>query len=177
MLGIDYLSSVGHHTVFIFCVSDGQSIDSIPSSMCDHGHRAFSEVVRFTYCRLQKTRSAQSLPLVEKWEDFMLLNHSRFPPIEEKKLLAGSRIASALEKVGCVYLHNDFRKDARKYLEELARTVLSTVEARLDIGQGLSCFCPKIVFGGCLCPFHSFGQLLDSFMEMKEEVKKRKSVD
>ena len=107
----------------------------------------------------------------------MLLNHSRFPPIEEKKLLAGSRIASALEKVGCVYLRNEFRKDARKYLEELTSTVLSTVAARSDIGQGLSWFCPKIVFEGCLRPFHSFGQLLDSFIEMKEEVKKGKSVD
>ena len=60
-------------------------------------------------------------------------------------MLAGSRIGSALEKVRSVYLRKEFRKDARKFLEELTSTVLSTVTARSDFGRGLSCFCPEIV--------------------------------
>ena len=64
-------------------------------------------------------------------------NHSRFPPIEEKEFLAGSGIASALEKVGSVYLRNEFQKDARKFPEELTNTVLSTVAAPSDVGQRL----------------------------------------
>ena len=78
----------------------------------------------------------------------MLPKHSQFSPIEEKEFLAGSRIASALGKVGNVYLRNQFRKDARKFLKELISTALSTVAARSDVGQRLSCFCPEIVFGG-----------------------------
>ena len=72
----------------------------------------------------------------------MLPNQSLFPPTHEKEFLAGNWIASALESVGRCYLCNEFRKDARKFLGELTRTVLSTVAARPDVGQGLSCFHP-----------------------------------
>ena len=97
----------------------------------------------------------------------MLPNHSWFPPIEEKQFLAGRWIAIALEKRGGVYLHNEFQMDARKFLEELTSTVLSTVAARLDVGQGLSCFCPEIVVvKDDYTPFHLFGQPLDVLMEL-----------
>ena len=82
----------------------------------------------------------------------MLPNHSRFPPIEEKKFLAGSLIASALENVGSVCLRTEFRKDAWNFLGELISTVISTVAARSEVGQGLRCFCPKIVVGGMTKP-------------------------
>ena len=81
VLGIGYPSSVGHHAVFLFCVSDAHNFTANPSSVYDYGYRAFAELARFTFCLLQKIKSAQSLPLVEKWEDFRLPNHSRFPSV------------------------------------------------------------------------------------------------
>ena len=46
-------------------------------------------------------------------------------------------------------------------------TILSTVAARSQIGQGLSCFCPEIVIGGNnYSAFHLFGQLLDGLLEL-----------
>ena len=73
---------------------------------------------------------------------------SRFPPIEAKKFLAGRRNAGSLKKVDSVYLRNEIWKDARKFLDKLTSTVLSVVAARSDVGQGLCCFCPKIVVEG-----------------------------
>ena len=109
---------------------------------------AYGELARFTYCLLQKIKSVQSLPSVEKWEEFMLPNCSRFTPIE----FGGKSDASALEKVGSFYLRNEIRKDARKFLEDLTSTVLSTVPAPSDVGQGLSCFFHKIVVEGMTMP-------------------------
>ena len=86
-------------------------------------------------------------------------NHSRFPPIEEKQFLTGSRIPSALKKVGRFYFRNEFRKDAGNLLEELTSTVLSTAAVRSDVGQRLSCFCPETVVGGMT-------MLLNGLMEL-----------
>ena len=147
ILGVGNLSSVGHHAVFILCVSDAHKFTANPSSVFEDGYCAFGELARFTCCLLQNCKLAQSLPVVEKSEGFMLPNYSRFAPTEEKGYLEGSRTSSALEKVGSAYLRTGFRKDAPKFLEELKSTVLSTVAARSDVGQGLSCFCPKIVVG------------------------------
>ena len=96
----------------------------------------------------------------------MLTNDSRFPPIEEKEFLAGSRIASAMEKEDSVYLRNAFQKEARKFLEELTSTVLSTVAVQSEIGQRLSCFGPENMVGVDYAPFHLFGRLLDGFLEL-----------
>ena len=95
----------------------------------------------------------------------MLPNNSRLPPYEEKEFLAGSRINSALEKVGSVYFRNGFWKDV---FEELTSTVLSTAAARSDVGQGLSFFVPmlRLGMGVTLPPFHLFCQLLDGLMEL-----------
>ena len=144
---------MGHHAVFTFCVSDACNFTANPSSVCDYGYRAFGELAGFACWLLQKIKSAQSLPLVEKCEDLMLPNDSQIPPIEEKEFLPRSRVAGAREKVSNVYLRNEFRKDARNFLEELTSAVLSTVAARSDVGQGLSSFYPKIVVRGWLCPF------------------------
>ena len=55
---------------------------------------------------------------------------------------------AALDRVGSHYLQKEFRRDARRFLEDFVNCVLSTVAARSVIGQGLSCFCPAIVVGG-----------------------------
>ena len=78
----------------------------------------------------------------------MTPNHSKFAAIEKDRFLAGTRVLSALEKVGSPYLKREFRRDCRKFLEEFVNCVLSTVAARSAISQGISCFCPPVLIGG-----------------------------
>ena len=118
------------------------------STAADQGYHAFGELARFMYCLLQKIKKASSLPLVEQWEEYVVPNHSRFPAIDDKNSLNGTRVMAALGKVGSHYLQKEFRRDARRFLEDFVNCVLSTVAARSVIGQGLSCFCPAIVVGG-----------------------------
>ena len=74
------------------------------STAADQGYHAFGELARFVYCLLQKIEKASSLPLVEQWEEYVVPNHSRFPAIDEKDFLAGTRVVAALGKVGSHYL-------------------------------------------------------------------------
>ena len=62
VLGLGYLASVGHHAVFIFCVSDAHNFTANPSNVCDYGYHAFGELARFTYCLLQLVKSAIITP-------------------------------------------------------------------------------------------------------------------
>ena len=102
------------------------------------------------------------LPLVERCEEYMTPNHSRFAAIEEDRFQAGTRVLSALEDVGISYLKKEFRRDCRKFLEDFVNCVLSTVAARSTIGQGLSCFCPPVLIGGDdYAPLQLFDLLLD----------------
>ena len=59
----------------------------------DYGYHTFGELARFIYCLLQKNKQGQgsSLPLVEQWDEYVLPNHSKFPPIADGELLAGTR--------------------------------------------------------------------------------------
>ena len=106
------------------------------------------------------------MPLVEQWEEYAVPTHSRFPAIDDKDFLAGARLIAALDKVGSHYLRTEFRRDARRFLEDFVNCVLSTVASRSVIGEGLSCFCPAIVFGGDdVAPFQLFNKLLDGLLE------------
>ena len=118
------------------------------STAADQGYHAFGELARFIYCLLQKIKKTSALPLVEQWEEYFVPNHSRFPAIDDKDFLVGTRVMVALGKVGSHYLQKKFRRDARRFLEDFVNCVLSTVAARSVIGQGLSCFCPAFVVGG-----------------------------
>ena len=103
---------------------------------------------------------------MEQWDEYVLPNHSKFPPISDGEFLAGTRVLAFLNKIGSSYLKRKFQRDARRFLEEFTTTVLSTVAARSKIGQGLSCFCPAIVIGGDdHAPFHLLGLLLDGLLE------------
>ena len=96
----------------------------------------------------------------------MLPNHLCFGAIEEKHFLEGTRLLSSLEKVNSSFLRKEFRKDCRRFLEDLVSTILSTVAAPSPGGQGLSCFCPKINFGGDdFSAIYLFGQLLEILIE------------
>ena len=120
----------------------------------------------FAYCLLQKIKKTSSLPLVEQWEEYVVPNQSRFPAIDEKDFLAGTRVITALGKVGSHYLQTEFRRDARHFLEDFVNCVLSTVASRSVLGQGLSCFCPAIVVGGDdVAPFQLFNKLIDGLLE------------
>ena len=134
------------------------------STAADQGFQAFGYLARFVYCLLQKIKKASSLPLVEQWEEHVVPNHSRFPAIDDKDFLAGTRVMVALDKVGSQYLLSEFRRDARGFLEEFVNCVLSTVASRSVRGQGLSCFCPAIVVGGDdVAPFQLFNKVLDGY--------------
>ena len=132
----------------------------------DQGYHAFGELARFVYCLLQKIKKASSLPLVEQCEEYVVPNHSRFPAIDDKSFLVGTRVMTALGKVGSHYLQTQFRRDARRFLQDFINCVLSTVAARSVIGQDLSCFCPAIVVGGDdVAPLQLFNKLLDGLLE------------
>ena len=136
-----------------------------PQSSADYGYYAFGEVSHFVYCLLQMIKQNSVRPLVEKWEEYMAPNHSRFAAIEEDRFLAGTRVLSALEKVGSSYLKKEFGRDCRKFLEDFVSCILSTVAARSAIGQGLSCFCPPVLIGGDdHAPFQLFDLLLDGLL-------------
>ena len=128
----------------------------------DYGYRAYGELSHFVYCLLQKIKAIGSLPVIEKWESYMLPNHSSFTAVEEDQFLVGTRVHAALEKLTSHYLKRELRSSARRFLEEFTSTVLSTVAARSKLGQGISCFCPEIIIGGDdHSAFFLFGQLLD----------------
>ena len=134
--------------------------------LVNYGYHTFGELARFIYCLLQKIKQGSSLPLVEQWDEYVLPNHSKFPPISDGEFLAGTRVLAALNKIGSSYLKREFQRDARRILEEFTTSVLSTVAARSKTGQGLSCFCPAIVIGGDdHAPFHLLGLLLDGLLE------------
>ena len=115
---------------------------------------------------LQKINKSESLPLVEKWEDYMLPSHSSFAAIDEEHFLVGTRIHAALEKMSSSYLRKEFQSNARRFLDEFCSTILSTVAARSKLGQGVSCFCPEIILGGDdHSAFFLHGQLLDGLVE------------
>ena len=96
----------------------------------------------------------------------MLPNHSCFAAIEEEHFLEGTRLLSSLEKLNSGFLRKEFRRDWRRFSEDLVSTIFSTVVARSPVGQGISCFCPEIVFGGDdYSAFYLFGQLLDGLLE------------
>ena len=106
------------------------------------------------------------MPLVEQWEEYVVPNHSRFPAIDDKDFLVGTRVMAALGKVDSHSLQKEFRRDACRFPEDFVNCVLSTVAARSVIGQGLGCFCPAIVVDGDdVAPLQLFNKLLDGLLE------------
>ena len=147
-------------------VSDNNNFVTQQPPRNDYGYRAYSELSHFLYCLLQKIKASGSLPVVEKWESYMLPNHSSFTAIEVQYFHVGTRVHSALEKMTSQYLKKEFRSSARRFLEDFASTVLSTVAARSKLGQGVSCFCPEVIVGGDdHSAFFLFEQLLEGLVE------------
>ena len=146
--------------------SDNNNFVAEQSPGSGYGYRAYGELSHFVYCILQKIKKSKSLPLIEKWEDYSLPNHSSFAAIDEEHFLVGTRIHAALEKMSSSYLRKEFRNNALRFLDEFCSTILSTVAARSKLGQGVSCLCPEIFLGGDdNSAFFLHGQLLDGLVE------------
>ena len=117
-------------------VSDNNNFVAQQPLRNDFGYRAYGELSHFVYCLLQKIKASRSLPVVERWEIYMLPNHSSFAAVDEEHFLVGTRVHAPLEKMTSQYLKKEFRSSARRFLEEFTSTVLSTVAARSRLGQG-----------------------------------------
>ena len=84
-----------------------------------------------------------------------------------RRAFLGTRLLSSLEKINSSFLQKKFRRNCRRFLEDLVSTILSTVAVRSPVGQGLSCFCPKIVIGSDdYSAFHIFEPLLDGLLDL-----------
>ena len=132
----------------ILFVSDNNNLVTQQPPRNDYGYRVYGELSHFVNCLLQRIKASGSLPVIEKWESYMLPNHSSFTAIEEENFLVGTRVHAALEKMTSQNLKKELRSSARRFLEEFTSTVLSTVAARSKLGQCVSCFCPEIIIGG-----------------------------
>ena len=146
-------------------ISDNNNFVTQQPSRNDYSYRAYGGLSLFVYRLLQKIKASGSLPVFEKWESYMLPNHSSFPGIEEEHFLVETRVHEALEKTTSQYLKKEFKNSARRFPEEFNSTVLSTVAARSKLGQGVSCFCPEIIIGGDdHSAFFLSGQLIDGLI-------------
>ena len=158
-------SSCSVHFVCVVLVA--HNFTELDSGRADYGYLAFGELSRLVYCLLQKVKLSSDLPVIDKWEAYMLPNHSCFGAIAEEHFLEGTRLLASLEKINSSFLSKEFRRDCRRFLEDLVSTILPTVAARLPIGQELSCFCPEIVIGGDdYSAFYLFEQLLNGLLEL-----------
>ena len=73
----------------------------------DYGYHTFVELARVIYCLLQKIKQGSSSPLVEQWDDSVLPNHSKCPPIADGEFLTGTRLLAALNEIGSSYLQQE----------------------------------------------------------------------
>ena len=81
-----------YHSLVIVCfVSVAHNFTELDSGRADYGYLAFGELSRFVYCLLQKVKRSNDLPVIEKWEAYMLPNNSRFGAIAEEHFLEGTR--------------------------------------------------------------------------------------
>ena len=64
-----------------------------------YGYRKGSRLSQFVYCIRQKIKKSELLPLVEKWENYMLPHHSTFVVIKVERFLVGARVHAAVEKM------------------------------------------------------------------------------
>ena len=135
-----------HQSLVIDCVVLlAHNFTELDSGRSDYGYLSFGEFSRFVYCLLQKVKRSSDLPVIDKWEAYMLPNHSCFQVTEEEHFLERTGLLSSLEKINSSFLRKDFSNDCRRFLEDFLSTILPTVAARSPVGQGLSCFGPEII--------------------------------
>ena len=165
-----------HSSVTVCVVLVAHNSTELDSGRADYGYLAFGKFSQFVFWLLaDKTdedetegkQTDKSLPVIKKWEAYMLPSHSCCEAIEDKRFPEGTRHLSFLENINSSFLRKEFRKHCRGFLKDLVSTILSTVAARSPVGQGLGYFCPEIIIGGDdYSAFHLFGQLLDGLLEL-----------
>ena len=115
---------------------------------------------------LQKIERTSSVHLVKQWEEYFFPNHLRFPAVDERDFLSGTRVMAVLDKMGSQHLRAEFHRGAHPFFKQFVNCVLSTVASRSVIGQGVSCFFSAIVVGGDdVVPFQLFSKLLEELLE------------
>ena len=70
---VQFSSSSVH---FVCVVLVAHNFTELGSGRADYGYLAFGELSRFVYCLLQKVKLSSELPLIVKWEAYMLANLS-----------------------------------------------------------------------------------------------------
>ena len=71
-----------------------------PQKATDCGYHSSGELARSTHWFLRKIKQGSSLPLVEQWEQYVLANHPKFPPISNEQFFSGTWVLAALNKIG-----------------------------------------------------------------------------
>ena len=138
--------------------------DWIPLVPLDHQEL---EVHLLALCLLQKIKRTRDLPVIEKCEAYMLSLHSSFRVIAEDQFLEGIRLFWSLAKISSSFFRKEIRRDCRRFLEAFASIILSTLDDRPLVEQGLSCFYAFIVIGGDdHSAFYLFRQRLDGLLEI-----------
>ena len=65
---------------------------------------------------LQKVKRSSDLPVIEKWEAYMLPKHSCFGAITEEHFLEDTRLLPTPKKINRSFLRREFRRDCRRFL-------------------------------------------------------------
>ena len=150
----------------VHVVSDNHNFVTQQSPGNGYGYGAYGELSNFVYCFLQKTKETESLPLVDKWENYMLPSHSALAPLKRSNFWWGNCVHAGLEKISSSYMENEFRPNARRFHEKFCSTILSTIATRSMLGQGGSWLCLEVIIGGDdYFAIFLFGQLLDGLVE------------
>ena len=92
------MSTLYHSLVIVCVVLVAHHFTELESGRADYGYLASAELSRFVFWLLQKVRGSSDLPVIDKWEAYMLPNHSCFGAISEEHFMEGTRLLSSLEK-------------------------------------------------------------------------------
>ena len=105
---------------------------------------------------------SSALPVVEKWETYMLPNHSSFAAINESLYLRGIDCQLLWRRRKTRSYGKSFASNVANFWEEIVSTIFSTVAARSLVGQSLSCSWPEHLIGrDNWSAFYLFGQLVE----------------
>ena len=150
-------------SLFIFCFLVSDSHNFVPERQRphDYGFRAYGELSRFVYCLLQKVKDSESLPLIEKWETYMLPNHSSFTSVPLENFLVGSRFLEYVSKLPSPSLRSSFKQDCFTFFEDLISQILVNNCSSFTNRTRDECFlsrdsrgrrqllCVSVVWGAC----------------------------
>ena len=86
------MSSFRNFLVIVCVVLVAHNFTELDIGRADYGYLAFRELSGFVYCLLQKAKQSSDSPVIEKWEAYIIPNHSGFGAIAEEHFLEGTRL-------------------------------------------------------------------------------------